>query len=972
MQDTSPTSTNISGLAQELREAIQGDVSFEPHTLGIYATDASLYQVTPVGVVCPKHDADVIAAVRTAVEHGVTILPRGGGTSLAGQTVGRSLVLDFSKYMNRILELNVEEKWVRVQPGIVRDELNAELAPHDLLFAPDPATTSRANIGGMVGNNTSGTKSILYGKTVDHVIELKVLLADGTILDLADLTPAEYEARSSGQSREAQIYRGFKQLIELNRDEVRKRFPKVMRRVGGYNFDEFTNAEDWNLSKIMVGSEGTLGVTLEAKLNLASIPAASALSVSHFADIVEAISAVESIVQHGPSAVEILDRTVINMGRANLETAPLCAFVEGDPAAILITEFYGDTQEDATHRARAVSDELASRSMGYAWPVMSEAKDKDPVWSVRNKGLGLMLGLKGDRKPTAFVEDAAIPIDVLPTYIDRILKFVRDRGRDVAMYAHASVGVIHVRPILDFRQQEDIDHFKAIAEESFLMVQQYKGSLSGEHGDGLVRSPFNERFFGSTLYNAFKELKRLFDPGWVMNPGKIVDAPPMDHNLRFGTVYKLQPLKTEFKYREDGSFAAAVEMCTGVGECRKTLNGTMCPSYMATRDEQHSTRGRANALRLAMSGQLGQDGMTSEGLHETLSLCLSCKACKSECPSNVDMSKLKGEFLQQYYDKHGISARDRAIAGAPGVARQLSGAMAPLVNAVQKSRLFRGVLEKATGFSAKRTLPEYARETLATWFARRPDENSNAAPKAKVALFADTYLNYYEPNVGRSAVALLESCGYSVLLADVGCCQRTRISHGFLRQAKNDGLQTLRKLESLVEQGIPIVVCEPSCASALTDDLPDLMDDESLAKRIEENVHLIDVFLAREIESGRLKCDFESDSSQFLVHGHCHQKSLFGTEAMKSILGRVPGVTVDEIDSGCCGMAGSFGYEREHYDISEKIGARRLFPAVRNADDQTTIVACGFSCRHQLAHFTERSALHWVETVTGKNAHHDN
>jgi len=700
------------------------------------------------------------------------------------------------------------------------------------------------------------------------------------------------------------------------------------------------------------------------------LPAASALSVSHFADIIEAIRAVKCIVEHGPSAVEILDRTVINMGRANLQTAPLCAFVDGDPAAILITEFYGDTQADATRRAHAVSDELESSGMGYAWPVMSEAKDKDPVWAVRKKGLGLMLGLKGDRKPSAFIEDAAIPVDVLPDYIDRILKLVKNKGRDVAMYAHASVGVIHVRPILDFRQEEDIEHFKAIAEESFKLVQQYKGSLSGEHGDGLVRSPFNERFFGSTLYQAFKDLKRLFDPGGVMNPGKIIDAPPMDHNLRLGTVYKSQPLKTEFNYREDGSFAAAVEMCTGVGECRKTLSGTMCPSYMATRDEQHSTRGRANALRLAMSGQLGPDGMTSDGLYDTLSLCLSCKACKSECPSNVDMSKLKGEFLQQYYDKRGTSIRDRAIAGAPGVAKRVAGAMAPLVNAVQASDPFRVVLEKTAGFSAKRTLPPFARQSLASWFAARSAGNGTASSKPKVALFADTYVNYYEPHIGRSAVALLESCGYSVLLANAGCCQRTRISHGFLRQAKKDGLDTLLKLDALIQQEITVVVCEPSCASALTDDLPDLVDDPALAKRMEENVYMIDVFLAREIESGRLQCEFEAVAKDILIHGHCHQKALFGTKAMKAILGSVAGVTINEVDSGCCGMAGSFGYEKEHYDISEKIGARRLFPAVREAGDDTAVVACGFSCRHQLEHFTGRHALHWVETVKGKQVKH--
>ena len=959
---------NHQRLEAALSGEIKGNVSFDPQILGIYATDASIYQIEPVGLVCPLDEADVIAAVRIAAEHDVSILPRGGGTSLAGQAVGQSLVLDFSRHMNRILELNTAERWVRVQPGVVCDELNAALAEHGLQFAPDPATASRANIGGMVGNNTSGTKSILYGKTVDHVVGLKVLLADGSMLDLAALSPADYEAKTLGDSREAGIYRDFRSLIDAHRDEIRERFPKVMRRVGGYCLDEFTETDTWNLAKIFVGSEGTLGVTLEATLNLEPLPKASALCVAHFDDVIDAIRAVVPIVEHGPSAVEILDRTVMNMGRKNRETAPLCEFIEGDPAAILINEFYGDTQDEATGKAQRLADILRSDGRGYAWPVMSEAKDKTPVWEIRKKGLGLMLGMKGDRKPLAFIEDASIPLDVLPEYIDRVLKIVTDAGRDVAMYAHASVGVIHVRPILDLRKQEDIELLKSISEETFKLVVQYGGSWSGEHGDGLVRSPYNERFFGSKLYGAFKSLKSLMDPDGLMNPGKIVDAPPMDQNLRYGTVYKSQPMKTAFKYREDGSFAAAVEMCTGVGDCRKTMSGTMCPSYMATRDERHSTRGRANALRMAMTGQLGPEGMTSETLHETLALCLSCKGCKRECPSNVDMAKLKSEFLQQYYDKHGTTMRDKAIAGAPEMARRFSGFMAPLINGIQRTRVFRGLLERAAGFTARRTLPEYSRQSLSSWFTSRVNGNGHQLTRPKVALFADTYINYYEPNVGRAAVELLESCGYEVVLADVGCCQRTRISHGFLREAQRDGRETMKKLDQLIQRGLPVVVCEPSCASALVDDLPDLMDDDTLAARVSDNVHMIDAFLLHEIEEGRLNCEFEMQSPSVLIHGHCHQKALFGTDAMKNIFGSIADSDVTEVDSGCCGMAGSFGYESEHYDISETIGEQRLFPAVRSAPEDSQIIACGFSCRHQIEHFTGRRPVHWVESVRGMAA----
>ena len=948
-----------------LTRETQGEVSFDPQIRGIYSTDASIYQIQPVGVMWPKDEADVIAAVEVAREHGVTILPRGGGTSLAGQAVGESLVLDFSRHMNRILELNVAERWVRVQPGVVRDELNAVLAEHGLHFAPDPATSSRANVGGMVGNNTSGTKSILFGKTVDHVINLKVLLADGTVLELGPLSPDDYMKRMEGESREAVIYREFRSLIDAHRDEIRERFPKVMRRVGGYNLDEFTETDTWNLSKVFVGSEGTLGVSLEMKLNLEPLPGATSLCVAHFDDIIGAIRAVESIVEHGPSACEILDKTVMDLGRRNRETAPLCEFIEGDPAAILINEFYGDSEDEVRAQAEALAQLLQQTGHGYAWPVKVEEKDKAPVWGVRKKGLGLMLGMKGDAKPVAFIEDASIPLGVLPEYIDRVLKLVIDKGRDVAMYAHASVGVIHVRPILDLRHGEDIELLKAIAEETFKLVVDYKGSWSGEHGDGLVRSPFNERFFGSTLYAAFKSLKHLMDPDNLMNPGKIVDAPPMDQNLRFGTFYKAQPIKTEFKYREDGSFAAAVEMCTGVGECRKSMSGTMCPSYMATREERHSTRGRANALRLAMSGQLGEKGMTGEALHETLALCLSCKGCKRECPSNVDMSKLKSEFLQQYYDEHGTTARDRAVADAPAMARRFSGFFASLVNGMQRTGIFKGILERTVGFSARRTLPDYAREPFTAWFANRKNGNGHQLTRPKVGLFADTYMNHFEPGLGRAAVELLESCGYEVVIADVGCCQRARISRGFLRDARHEGGETMRKLDQLIQRGLPIVVLEPSCASALVDDLPDLMDDDALARRISDNVHMIDAFLQHEIEEGRLDCTFRLQGGSVLIHGHCHQKALFQTDAMKRILGTIDNAEIAEVDSGCCGMAGSFGYETEHYDISETIGEQRLFPAVRAAPDTCQVVACGFSCRHQIEHFTGRKPVHWVETLRG-------
>ncbi|MEM7393714.1 MAG: FAD-linked oxidase C-terminal domain-containing protein, partial [Verrucomicrobiota bacterium] len=594
----------------ELERAVKGDVFFDDWTRGIYSTDASNYQIRPVAVVCPEDEEDVAAAVALAARYKVSILPRGGGTSLAGQTVGESMVLDFSKHMNRVLELNVEEGWVRVQPGLVRDELNARLAEHRLQLAPDPATANRANIGGMIGNNSSGTRSIVYGKTIDHTLELNILLADGTRLECRPWTREEYRAIQEKEDREAELYGQIGQLIDRHRDEIRSRFPKVMRRVGGYNLDELVDAEIPDLTKLVVGSEGTLAVLLEAKMKLVPVPRHTGLIVPHFKELRDAIQAVPLIVEQGPSAVEILDRTLLEQARMNAEAARYCTFLEGDPAAVLMVELTGDSAEEVKDKTEALDRLLKDKAMGYAAPIRLDPAGKTDVWEVRKRGLGLLLGVKTDRKPLPFIEDASVPVDVLPEYIDGVLDICKQHEIEVAMYAHASVGLIHVRPLLDLRHKEDIEAYRSIAEQTFKLVCRYEGSWSGEHGDGLVRSPFMERFFGETLYGAFKQVKQFFDPDGLMNPGKIVGAPPMTENLRYGEAYRTPDLETVYRYREDGSFANAVHLCSGVGACRKTGRGTMCPSYMGTRDERHTTRGRANALRLAMSGQLGADGMT--------------------------------------------------------------------------------------------------------------------------------------------------------------------------------------------------------------------------------------------------------------------------------------------------------------------------------------------------------------------------
>ncbi len=947
-------------VADALGTQLKGEVLTDAYTLGMYSTDASIYQIKPLAVVLPQDESDVKKAVAWANKNGITILPRGGGTSLAGQTVGESIVLDFSKYMNQTLEVNTEEKWVRVQPGKVRDVLNDELAPLGLHFPVDPATSSRANVGGMVGNNSSGTKSIIYGKTVDHILEAKVLLADGTILNLGPLSQEKYEDKCNQSDREGEIYREFKALIEDNKERIQQKFPKVMRRVGGYNLDEFIHTDTWNLAKLITGSEGTLATTLELKLNLEPLPTFKSVCVVHFADLLDAIGAVTPILKYSPSAVEILDKIVVNLSRENLITKRHCHFITGNPEAILIVEFYGETLDDVMDRPTAMIKDLQEQGLGYAYPLFPQGEEYEDVWVVRKKGLGLMLGIKGKKKPLPFIEDAAIPTLKLKEYIDRTLQICKKNGADVSMYAHVSVGVIHVRPILDLRQAEDIEKLKNIAEETFLLVMEYGGSWSGEHGDGLVRSAFNERFFGKELYQAFIQVKKLFDPQNLMNPGKIVEAQTIEKNLRYGASYQDQSVHTEFQYRTEQSFQESVHMCTGVGECRKLIGGTMCPSFKATRDEEHSTRGRANALRMAMSGQLNSGGLTSDRLQETLALCLSCKACKSECPSNVDMAKMKSDVMQLYYDKHGPSLRDKLIRDSSKAAKRFAGTMAGMVNRLQHTGFFKKSMEKASGFDARRTLPDYAAEPFFKWFEKNKDKNLTS--EKKVVLFADTYLNYHEPQIGQAALKVLNDCGYEVILANIGCCQRPKISHGFLREAKKEGQSTVDQLLSYIHQGLKVVVCEPSCASALNDDFPDLMEDSEKGKLLKENVMMIDVFLDKAMTAGEINVRFKAKTNQIHIHGHCHQKALYGTKSMKNCMGHQVDKVL-EIPSGCCGMAGSFGYEKEHYEISRKIGEEILFPAVRAMESGATVAANGFSCRHQIDHFTGHKAKHWIELV---------
>lgn len=971
-------------LLSELRAVVKGHVYADDVTRGVYATDASLFQIVPRCVVVPLNEDDVQSVVKIAAKHSVPITPRGAATSLSGQTYGPGIVLDVSKHMNQVLEVDVDQQWARVQPGVVRDQLNAAVANHGLHFAPDPATGSRATIGGMIGNNACGTRSVIYGKTIDHVLECRVLLSDGTICHLAACDQQQWEQRASGNGvsrREAELYRGVSEIISKHGNEIKKRYPKVLRRVSGYNLDEFVDGagytgdigprkshnqghRSWNLSNLIVGSEGTLAIILKAKVRLTPLPKATALCVVHFDDLIESLRHVDSILPYGPAAVELLDDTVIAEAKVNPSTRHMATFFAGDPKAVQIVEFFGDDVNEAKQNATQFASRMQDSSIGYAWPVFADADSIRDVWETRKLGLGLISNVRGSNKGRDFIEDACVPTQHLADYITKIRELCLQHGvTRLSLYAHASVGVVHVVPALDLHKKEAVETMQAIADQAFAWVMEYGGSWSGEHGDGQLRGHYLPAMFGDQLYDAFRQVKRLFDPAGLMNPGKVIDAQTLADNLRYQQAgYNKTSAKAEasalYRYGDQGGLQLAVEQCNGVGACRKVGSGTMCPSYMATRDEQHSTRGRANALRLAMSGQLGSDpvaALGSDGIDDVLSLCLSCKACKSECPNSVDMAKLKSEALQMRHDQRGTSLAARLLGRMPDAAKRWSGRTAIVANLIVKIPGMRLLLEKLTGIDRRRPLPKFATETLQQSLHRRPIA-AGPRQRAKVVLFDDTYANYFEPSVGRAAIRVLENAGFEVVLAEAGCCGRPRLSKGLVHEAKQHGEQLFKKLDLFAADGLSIICLEPSCASALVDDLADLIDDSVMAERVAKHVVMIDVFLQR--EQVPLVCDVSST----LLHGHCHQKALFGTSAMKTFLNQTETGDCYEIDSGCCGMAGSFGYE--HYDLSKQVGEDRLFPAVRKAEEAgQTVIASGISCRHQLKDCLGVEAKHFIEAV---------
>lgn len=952
----------LARIADELNTKVQGEVRFSERARALYATDASPYEIKPYGVVLPRTAEDVRHVLTIANRYGLPVLPRGGGTSLAGQTVGAAIVLDFSKYMNEVLAFDPEARLIKVQPGVVRDNLNLYLKPYGLQFTPDVATTSRANLGGMVANNSAGTRSIKYGKTVDQVVSMTVMLSDGTVTELREVSGEELGVKLELEGLEGEVYRTVHRIVTEHEDEIERRYPKVMRRVGGYNLDELTQGKPFNLAKLVSGSEGTLAVMLDITVRLEPVPAQRCLALLHFHTLVDALHAVQHVNRHDPTAVEILDHTLFNLGRENPNLAPLLGWLQGEPEAVLMVEFDGEDEDEMLGKLKSLQADPKVGGLSYGAHIAYGAREQAEVWDFRKGGLGVFATMKGDAKPTAFIEDAAVPVESLPHYIPEVLAVCEKHGVRAVMYAHASVGVIHIRPILNLKDPVDIENYRKISEETLALVQKYGGSWSGEHGDGLIRSYGNPYIFGDVLYGEFENLKRAFDPNSIMNPGKIVDAPPMTENLRYGPDYHTIPLQTYFDWREDGGFMPAVEMCSGVGHCRKTTTGTMCPSYMATRDEDHSTRGRANVLREAMSGRL-PGGLTSREVFDVLDLCLSCKACKAECPSQVDMAKMKYEFLQHYYDEHGTPLSARAFGNAAYTA-PMGRFLAPIANRLLPRRPVRWLLEKTLGVDRRRVMPLYANAPFDHLHRQHTKRNGVAkgVPKGErptVALFADTWTMYHDPHIGLSAVRVLEALGYRVERVAYRCCGRPQISKGLLKQAKGMAQRNVDALHDYVKRGVPVLGLEPSCVTAFTGDYRDLIPGET-TERVASNVKMIDQFLAKEWASGRLEPEgvFHKNSIPLMFHGHCQQRAAIGSAPSKAVLGWTSD-RVQEVDSGCCGMAGSFGYS--HYDVSMQIGERRLFPAAR--EHQGEVVACGFSCRHQLRDGAAREAKHVIEVL---------
>lgn len=961
-----------SALQDYLRRHVDGEVRFDAATRRLYSTDASIYQIAPTGVVIPRTPEALLSAVQIALETRMPITPRGGGTSLSGQSIGPGLVIDCSKYLNKIIDIDPASRVARVQPGVVLDQFNRALLPYGFQFGPDVSTASRANLGGMIGNNSAGARSIVYGKTIDNVRKLKVILSDGSQTEFGPLDKAEWQRRAEADTLEGRVYREVPQIVKRNAEEIEKRFPKILRRVSGYNLDAMLSPQG-NIANLVVGSEGTLAITMEAEVLLVPKPAARGLLVPQFASLGAALDALAACLEFKPSAVELMDQMLIDLARNQRSLREVMKAIPGHPAALLMVEFGGEDEAEISARVHDLQRRLQGINGLLECVPAIDASLREPLWNLRRAAMPLLFGVPGERKPVTFIEDTAVAPERLPEFIARFREILNRHETDGAFYGHASVGCLHIRPLMNLHLPDEVTKMRQITEEITDLILQYGGSLSGEHGDGLARSEWNRKMFGPVLYEAFREVKRAFDPHNLLNPGKIVNSPAMTENLRYSPRIPTDP-PLEFDYSRQEGFFRSIELCNGAGVCRKTQGGTMCPSFRATRDERDSTRGRANALRLTLVGEsqaagisdsAEEDNGTYEGrsplerrwLFDVMDLCLQCKACKTECPSNVDMAKLKAEFLNSFYRKRMRPLGHVLMANVHRL-NPWAASLAPLVNLMSRGRASRWLIEMVAGIDRRRSLPKYYRRHFRKWFERRRRPVANGRPR--VILLDDCFTTFNEPPIGRAAVRLLEAAGFQVELAGI-CCGRALISKGFLPQARELAYQAIPRLAQRVADGTPILGLEPSCLLTLADEWPELVP-ESQSRRVAGAAHLADQWLAEKAKTNQLKLDLNRHNGKALLHGHCHQKALKGAGGSAAALKLIPGLEVTTLDAGCCGMAGSFGYESEHFDISEKIANLELLPALL-AEPEAIVAATGTSCRHQMRDLARRTALHPLEII---------
>lgn len=959
-------------LFKELQASLSGELYYDSskardNTLMLaYSTDASVYQEFPLAVAIPKDLSDLKLLIRFAAQNGYTLIPRTAGTSLAGQVVGKGIVVDVSKYFNKILELNVEEGWVRVEPGVIRDDLNLYLKTHGLMFGPETSTANRAMIGGMIGNNSCGLHSIVWGDARENLISAEVLLDDASQVTFKELSDGQLKEKLKLETREGEIYRGVNKIVSdpESKEQILKGFPKksLTRRNTGYALDFLVDSErDFNLCSILAGSEGTLGIITEAKIKLIPLPPKEiGLLCIHFADMVECMEGNIVALKHGPEASELVDKYILDFTKDHPTYKHNRFFLKGDPEALLIVEFRGETLEEISEKAHALQTDLENKGLGYAYSFIT-GEQTDLVWDVRKAGLGLIRNLPGDSQPVNLIEDCAVSPEDLPAYVADIQQLLNEEKVHASYYAHAGAGELHIEPFINLKSNEGKRQFRSILEKTADLVLKYNGSLSGEHGDGRLRGEFIKKVLGEDVYALLKEVKQVFDPKGVFNANKIVDTPAMDTHLRYEKE-KVAEVKTYFDFSREGGILRLAEKCSGSGDCRRSelSGGTMCPSFMATRYEEDTTRARANLLRQFLTNSQKSNKFDHEEIKEVMDLCLSCKGCKSECPSSVDVAKMKAEFLQHYYDANGSSFRTKLIANFTK-SQKMASALAPVYNWSIENKIVSKLIKSITGFAQGRSLPKVYSPTLDKWVRSQPKVRA----QKKVYLFCDEFTNYNDTPIGQKAYKLLTSLGYEVLIPEHIESGRTFLSKGFVKKAKVIANKNIRLLGSVISESTPLVGIEPSAILTLRDEYLDLVEDSQVekAKSLAANSFLIEEFLVKEWEQGHIRSEsFAALTQKVKLHGHCYQKAFHLVEYSQKALSIIPGCTVDVIPSGCCGMAGSFGYEKEHFEISNKVAELVLLPEVRKNDD-ALIAAPGTSCRHQILDGVNRKAYHPVEIL---------